>query len=108
MSSRFASQLRLKGTAGTLFTTPDAWDELLEAAEHFGWRPAQSRALYRADIGLVISAGDAQNLAEALEVLARTLRAGQLVIVPDEHRVELLNDVRLFCRYCRAGGFRIC
>lgn len=107
MNSRFASQLRLKGTAGTLFTTPDAWDELLEAAEQFGWRPAQSRWLYRADVGLVISAGDAQNLARALEVLARKLRTGHL-IVADAHRVELLNDVRLFCRYCRAGGFRIC
>lgn len=63
--------------------------------------------LYRADVGLVMSAGDARNLAQALEVLARKLRAGALV-VPDEHRVELLNDVRLFCRYCGAGGFRIC
>lgn len=107
MKSRFASQLRLKGTGGTLFTTPDAWDELLEAAEHFGWHPAQSRALYRADVGLMISAGDAQNLAAALQVLARKLRAGELV-VPEQHRVELLNDVRLFCRYCRAGAFRIC
>ena len=107
MTSRFASQLRLKGTAGTLFTTPDAWDELLEAAEHFGWRPAQARALYRADVGLMISAGDAHNLAEALEALASKLRGGDLVM-PEEHRAELLNDVRLFCRYCRTGGFRIC
>lgn len=107
MTSRFASQLRLKGTAGTLFTTPDAWDELLEAAEHFGWRPAQSRPLYRADVGLLISAGDAQNLGAALEVLAGKLRAGEFVVA-DKQRVELLNDVRLFCRYCRAGAFRIC
>lgn len=31
MTARFASQRRLKGTARTLFTTADAWDELLEA-----------------------------------------------------------------------------
>ena len=108
MGSRFASQQRLKETAGTLFTTPDAWNELLEAAEQFGWRPAQGRGLYRADVGLVISANDARNLATALDDLARTLRLDRLVVVPDEHRARLLSDVQLFCRYCRAGSFRIC
>lgn len=108
MGNRFASQLRLKGGAGTLFTTPDAWDELLEAAEQFGWRPARARVLYRADVGLVISSSDAENLATALEVLSRKLGTGEFVVVPDEHRAELLNDVQLFCRFCRGGRFRIC
>lgn len=101
------SELRLRGASGGLVTTTDVWNDVLELAEEFGWRPEQVRSLYRADVGLQVTASDADNLARSLEQFSLHIETNEPEI-DDIRRDRILRDLGRLIELCRGGRFRIC
>jgi hypothetical protein len=101
------TQLRLRSIAGTLVTTTGAWNDVLELAEEFGWCPEQAPTLYRADVGLQVTASDAGNLARSLEKFADHIARHEPTI-DDCRRERILRDLTKLIGFCRDGRFRIC
>lgn len=106
--------LRFEGAEATLFTTPKAWNELLELAETAGWAPEHPPACYRADIGLRVSRQDASNLAQALRRARSRLTssyqpAGRTVggVLRNLVFAGLLVELNELSAFCREGGFEI-
>jgi hypothetical protein len=102
-----STKLRLMGQDATLVISADAWRELVEIAGSNGWRPEHPAACYWADIGLEVSATDADRLGRALEVLGDYVAHNQKQY-PHEDVSELIGDLGDLVAFCGAGGFRIC
>lgn len=101
------TELRLRGRESGLLTTTDAWDEVLALAEDFGWHPEQTPSLYRADVGLHVSASDASNLARSLRRIADHISMNEPEI-DEVRRDRILRDLSRIIEFCGDGEFRIC
>jgi hypothetical protein len=101
------TELRLRGREGGLVTTTDAWNDVLALAEDFGWRPEQRPSLYRADVGLQVTARDADNLASSLRRIANHISTNEPDI-DEARRDRILRDLSRIIEFCGDGEFRIC
>ena len=106
--------LRFEGPEATLFTTPKAWNDLLELAEDAGWAPEHPPACYRADIGLRVSRRDARNLAHALRRARCRLTSSYrstgrtaVGVLRDLVFAGLVVELNELSAFCREGGFDI-
>lgn len=101
------TELRLRGRESGLVTTTDAWHDVLALAEDFGWCPERTPSLYRADVGLQVTARDAGNLARSLHRIAHHISTNE----PDiekPRRDRILRDLSRIIQLCHNGEFRIC
>ncbi len=104
------SNIRLQSDHDTLVIAEDFWEEILEWAEDNGWLPEQPPDLYRGDTGLTVTAGDAGNLADALEFIAgglvfhKTVEAG----ISDDFLRKLIDGLQTLSTFFQSGSFRIC
>lgn len=101
------TELRLRGRESGLVTTTDAWNDVLGLAEDFGWHPERVPSLYRADVGLRVTASDAANLARSLRRMARHISLNEPDI-DEVRRDRILRDLKRIIEFCRDGEFRIC
>ena len=113
--------LELRGEGGCFRFEWMGWEEILQFARQYGWKPAGTKrytypdeepheisdwsGTYLSSNAQFASAEDAANLAEALERV--------LVDIPNHAVIDWRNrnwrkHVRGFLRSCRAGGFCIC
>ncbi len=104
------SNIRLQSDHDTLVIAEDFWEEILEWAEDNGWFPEQPPDLYRGDTGLIVTAGDAGNLADALEFIAgelvfhKTAEAG----ISDDFLRTPMDGLQTLSTFFQSGSFRIC
>jgi hypothetical protein len=101
------SNIRLEGQHQSFVIALEFWDELLQWAEENDWKPQHAPACYRQADGLEISAADAANLADALEVIA-----GEMVLydtlVSERFLKELGDGFMKLIAFFQSGAFRIC
>ncbi len=99
--------IRLKSDCDSYVIGSDLWDDLLTWAEENGWQPELSQISYRLNTGLQVTEDDANNLADALEVIAGGI-ATQQAESSDEFLIELLDGLMQLTAFFQNGAFRIC
>ena len=99
--------IRLKGRDTNLVITTNDWNEMLDLAEEFGWRLEQVRSIYRADVGLRITASDSGNMAIAFEKLGDHNTEHEPTLT-EAQRNKMLDDLSKLIAFCRSGQFRMC